>query len=284
MSWNCRREKLTVLTPSIEVGWQILMNDMWVSKALVIDAPCISLILSGQKDWEMRSTGTSHRGWFDLIWKGMGSVYGVARLAGAGGPMSPQEMVEAFEHHRIPEEMIRSGAVAKWNRPWFLTDVIRLPTPVRYKHPNDAVTWVELRESVSLAIKDQIAALRQPPPEPEPVVGLEADDPQQEPAWRQIGESILTQGNIDHNHIYLREFFDRFPKGAVGGSNKAVSASREISITWDGGPLVITDLDGSKKFFRARGWIGSFFRHNAARPGDRVLSKRARPISTGFAP
>ncbi|WP_273786544.1 ASCH domain-containing protein [Brucella intermedia] len=247
------------------------MNDIWVSKGLVIDAPWISLILSGQKDWEMRSTGTSHRGWFGLIWKGMGSVYGIARLAGAGDPMSPQEMIEAFEHHRIPEEMIRSGAVAKWNRPWFLTDVIRLPTPVRYKHPNGAVTWVELSENVSLAIKDQIAVLREALLEPVPIATLNADGTQPSAKWRQIGESVLTQGNIDHNHIYLRQFFDRFPKDVVGGPNRAARASRDISITWDGGPLVITDLDGSKKLFRARGWIGSFFRYNNARAGDCVV-------------
>lgn len=253
------------------------MNDIWVSKGLVIDAPWISLILSGQKDWEMRSTGTSHRGWFGLIWKGMGSVYGIARLAGAGGPMSPQEMIAAFEHHRIPEEMIRSGAVAKWNRPWFLTDVIRLPTPVRYKHPNGAVTWVELSENVRFAIKDQTVALRGALPEPASVVKLEADGTQLEPVWRQIGVSVLTQGNIDHNHIYLREFFSRFPKDAVGGSNKAEKASRDISIMWDGGPLVFTDLDGSKRFFRARGWIGSFFRYNRARAGDLVVVEEDTP-------
>lgn len=255
------------------------MNDIWVSKGLVIDAPWISLILSGQKDWEMRSTGTSHRGWFGLIWKGMGSVYGVARLAGAGGPMSPQEMIEAFEHHRIPEEMIRSGAVAKWNRPWFLADVVRLPSPVRYKHPNGAVTWVELSESVSLAIRDQIAVLAEPLPEPAPVMNLDANGTHPDPVWRQIGESVLTQGNIDHSHIYLREFFDRFPKDAIGGSNRAEKAAREISIMWEGGPVVVTDLDGSKRFFRARGWIGSFFRHNSARSGDRVVVEEGEPYT-----
>lgn len=268
-------------TPLIDEDWKTFVSDMRVRKGLVIDAPWISLILSGQKDWEMRSTGTAHRGWFGLIWKGMGSVYGVARLTGAGGPLSTQEMVEAFEHHRIPEEMIRSGAVAKWNRPWFLTNVIRLPTPVRYKHPNGAVTWVEFAEHVSFAIEAQLATLCQPLPEPASVSARADDDEtrslQSEFVWRQIGESVLTQGNIDHHHIYLREFFDRFPNDAVGGSNKAEKAARDISIVWDGGPLVVTDLDGSKKLFRARRWIGSFLRHHDARTGDRVLVDEGAP-------
>ena len=266
-----------VPTPSNETERQISMNDIWVSKGLVIDAPWISLILGGQKDWEMRSTGTSHRGWFGLIWKGMGCVYGIARLAGVGDPIGMREMIEAFEHHRIPEEMVRSGAVAKWNRPWFLADVIRLPAPVRYKHPNGAVTWVELSENVSLAINDQIAALREQLPEITPAIRTEADAAQPEPEWRKIGESVHTQGNIDHNHIYLREFFDRFPKDVIGGSNKRQSAGREITISWEGGAQVATDLDGTKKLFRARGWIGSFFKHNGARAGDRVVVEEATP-------
>lgn len=265
-------------TPSIDADWKIFVSDMRVSKGLVIDAPWISLILSGQKDWEMRSTGTSHRGWFGLIWKGMGSVYGVARLTGAGDPLNTEEMIEASEHHRIPEEMIRSGAVAKWNRPWYLADVIRLPAPVRYRHPNGAVTWVELSENVSLAIDDQLAALRGPRPTP---VVEQADDRgallPDESEWRRIGESVLTQGNLDHNHIYLRDFFDRFPKDAIGGPNKRERAPRDIAISWDSGAHVVTDLDGTKKFFRARGWIGSFFRHNNARAGDRIVVEEGEP-------
>lgn len=259
---------------------------MLVRKGLIIDAPWISLILGGQKDWEMRSTGTGHRGWFGLIWKGMGSVYGVARLTEAGAPLNIEQMVDTFEHHRIPEEMIRSGAVAKWNRPWLLADVVRLPMPVRYKHPNGAVTWVEFSENESLAIADQLGKLREPFIEMGTAVDQAVEDDMRSlekwPTWRHIGKSVLTQGNIDHNHIYLRDFFDRFPKDAVGGSNKADRAAREISIVWDGGPVVATDLDGTKKLFRGRGWIGSFFRHNNARPGDRVVVEGDGPTDIEY--
>lgn len=85
-----------------------------------------------------------------------------------------------------------------------------------------------------------------------------------------IGEVEITQGNIDNNHIYLRGFFDRFPEDAVGGSNRAAKAPREISVDW-GMDIVWTDLDGSKKLFRSRGWIGLFFRLNEAKVGDVVV-------------
>lgn len=267
-------------TPLIDEDWKTFVNDMRVRKGLIIDAPWISLILSGQKDWEMRSTGTAHRGWFGLIWKGMGSVYGVARLTSAGDALGTEQMIEAFRHHRIPEEMIRSGVVSKWNTPWILADVIRLPTPVRYKHPSGAVTWVTFDDKASLSIENQLSTLRAGLPEPLPTsasVDQNTQIQQSEVVWRRIGESVLTQGNIDHNHIYLRDFFDRFPRDAVGGSNKEQKAARDISVVWEGGPLVVTDLDGSKKFFRARGWIGAFFRHYAAKPGYKVVVQEAMP-------
>jgi len=69
-----------------------------VRKGLVIDTPWISHILAGQKDWEMRSEATSHRGWFGLIWKGMGCVYGVARLVEVRQPLDVEQMVAMFDH------------------------------------------------------------------------------------------------------------------------------------------------------------------------------------------
>ncbi|KQS63850.1 hypothetical protein ASG39_14695 [Rhizobium sp. Leaf371] len=239
-----------------------------VDKALVIADPWISLILSGQKDWEMRSTSASHRGWFGLIWKGLGAVYGVARLVDVKPPQSPEQMIETVERHRIPEEMIRSGKVAAWNTPWVLADVRRLTTPVRYRHKNGAVTWVNLEDDVSEAIVRQLNAA---PALQAPLTSLAAAPAVAEKRdVKVIGEVEITQGNIDHHHIYLRGFFDRFPADSVGGSNRTAKAPREISVDW-GQDIVWTDLDSSKKFFRARGWIGSFFRFSEAKAGDVVI-------------
>lgn len=249
-----------------------------VDKALIIADPWISLILGGQKDWEMRSTSASHRGWFGLVWKGLGAVYGVARLVDVKPPQSTEQMIKAFEHHRIPEEMIRSGEVATWNTPWVLADVRRLTTPVRYRHKNGSVTWVNLEDEVSEAIVRQLnaeAVLQTPLISPRATpIAAKTKDP------KIIGEVEITQGNIDHRHLYLRGFFDRFPADAVGGSNRAAKASREISVDW-GQDNVWTDLDGSKKLFRARGWIGSFFRLNDAKAGDVVIVEEMAPYQYG---
>lgn len=311
---------------------------MKITKALIVADPWIGYLLDGSKDWEMRSSGASHRGWFGLIRKGTGAVYGVARLVDVGAPLSPSAMIENFEHHRIPEHMIRSGEVAKWNIPWKLADVQRLRKPVPYRHKSGAVTWVELDDAAIAGIAQQLAGTgaqtispahapifsdqrtssddvkvdirqrgsklhisvewdegllnpaspadaRRAAAAPEPQRKQQSQGARVNPApaltgsngGRIIGEVILTEGNIANNHIYLRSFFDRFPADAVGGSNKASIAQRQLTVDWGGGEPVQTDLDGSKKFFRARGWIGTFFKMNRASAGDRVIIEEIGP-------
>ncbi len=269
---------------------------MKIAKGLIIADPWIGYILDGTKTWEMRSNTVSHRGLFGLIRKGTGAVYGIARLIDVGAALSPDEMVAAFERHRIPEHMIRSGEVAKWNTPWKLADVRRLPTPVPYRHRSGAVTWVELDKDVSDAIGRQLGEpLQSPfvaesqavptsrgstrlPVRPAPASPA-ASTPSSKANGRLIGQVEITQGNIDNNHIYLRSFFDRFPEDAVGGSNRHEKAARELTVDWGCGAPVHTDLDGSKRFFRARGWIRNFFELNHAAPGDRVLVEEIGPYA-----
>ena len=98
-------------------------------------------------------------------------------------------------------------------------------------------------------------------------------------AARVIGTTEITQGNIDNDHIYLRGFFDKFPADAIGGSNRASAAQREIAVDWGGGTVVITDLDGTKRFFRKRGWIREFFARHGARAEDSVMVEEIAPYS-----
>ena len=130
-----------------------------ISKALIIADPWMGYLLDGSKTWEMRSSGASHRGWFGLIRKGTGAIYGIARLEDVGAPLSPEQMVAAHRHHRIPEAMIRSGEVAKWNVPWKLAEVRRLARPVAYAHKSGAVTWVELDSAAMSGIAAQVGDL-----------------------------------------------------------------------------------------------------------------------------
>ena len=306
-----------------------------ITKALIIADPWIGYLLDGSKTWEMRSSGASHRGWFGLIRKGTGAIYGIARLEDVGAPLSPEQMVAAHRHHRIPEAMIRSGEVAKWNVPWKLAKIRRLVRPVPYTHKSGAVTWVELDAAAISGIAAQVGDLgpetqaARPPAATRTTellqpranhrdevridlsqrgsklhINIEWDDgqpdrdvppkvaavqpasarPSSPPArpmpssGLSLGEVVLTEGNIANNHIYLRGFFDRFPQDAVGGSNKASAAQRAVTIDWGGPEPIVTDLDGSKKLFRARSWIGAFFTLNRAAAGDRVIVEQTAPF------
>ena len=261
---------------------------MHVFKALIIADPWINLILDGHKIWEMRSTASSHRGWFGLIRKGTGAVWGVARLIDVKAPLSPEEMVVNYDKHQIPEAMIRNGQVAKWNVPWVLADVIRLKTPVHYTHKSGAVTWVELDQNASEIIVRQLGqpiaksiftpTSMAPRPTHKPVVVAE-QKASSEDCGIHIGQVELTEGNIKNNHFYLRSFIDKFPTDAIGGSNKMDKAKKSVFVDWGDADLVETDLDGEKKFFRARGWIKRFFENMDAVPGDQVFVEQTSPYN-----
>jgi hypothetical protein len=264
---------------------------MNVTKGLVIADPWIGYILEGQKTWEMRAQATAFRGWFGLIRKGTGAVWGVARLADCGNPLSPEAMVANHDRHRIPDAMIRSGEVARWNTPWILADIRRLPEPVPYRHRHGAVTWVELDPEVSEAIRLALLPADAPSSEREkaPLPSTPATLTRTAPAvpapasGTLVGQTVLTEGNLKNSHIYLRGFFDRFPSDAIGGSSRGEAAPRTISVDWDCASPVETDLDGEKMFFRSRSIAKRFFADTGAEPGDRVLVTETAPYCYSLA-
>jgi hypothetical protein len=271
---------------------------MFVNKGLIIADPWISYILEGRKTWEMRSQATSFRSLFGLIRKGTGAVWGVARLVDCGTPLSPEQMIANHDKHQIPDSMIRSGEVAKWNTPWMLSDVWRLATPVPYTHRSGAVTWVEFDPEVSAAIDRAVWLPADPasagvPPRrseesivPKPVVPRGSEPtvrPVAQVAGTLIGQTELTDGNLKNSHIYLRGFFHRFPSDAIGGSNKGEAARRSIKVDWGHASSVETDLDGQKMFFRSRVIAKRFFEDTGAEAGDRVAVTETAPYCYSLA-
>lgn len=269
---------------------------MKVTRGLVIDDPWIGHILEGKKDWEMRSQATSHRGWFGLIRKGGRLVVGLANLVDCGKSLSMSEMIEAQEHHRIPEAMIRNGDIPKWVIPWKLGDIRRLDQPIPYEHKNGAVTWVLFSEEVAFRLANALEVSSRIPEINEAQATRQiADDlitsisdrpttevqtntqepkvplgPLTETPGVLLGRTKVTGGNLRNDHFYIREFLDRIPGDTIGGRNKKEAAAREITIDWGGLSLVITDIDLTKGMFRKRGWVGKFFEVSAAREGDTI--------------
>jgi hypothetical protein len=75
-------------------------------KDLVIDERWISLIISGEKTWEMRSRNPLVRGRIALIRKGSKTVIGTADPVLTLPKLSPSELIANVGNHRVPESEI----------------------------------------------------------------------------------------------------------------------------------------------------------------------------------
>lgn len=196
-------------------------------------------------DWQ-DSVQAARRAWPEL--KGNGG-HGLASLK--------VHLSLAFEHHDAGEDARAAAEVVLHAEARFQTTIVATSRP-----SDDAFDVIEeIEEATSL------------PTEAPSAIATQAN------TAKIIGRTALTAGNIKNNHIYLREFFDAFPKEVVGGSNAATAARQTITVEWGGNNVAVTDLDGEKKFFRKRGWVREFFARTRAVAGDAVLVEKVGPYS-----
>jgi hypothetical protein len=215
---------------------------------------------------------------------------------------------EAELSHRIPPERQGQAFADGWRTPWVLANARPLVSPVPYKHPFGAVIWVNLDASVVRALETQNALPDQrqdiptetlndertggpsllrravswlqpwaptepskPPSSPGAEKGLRLHEPA--PATSRL--VTVTGGNVRNKHIYLP--LDFFPADAIGGSNKTEMASRTISVTFNPGSTVETDIDRTKRIFRARRAVGDFFTRAGVKEGDSIRLSSSAP-------
>lgn len=127
-------------------------------KGLVIDDPWVSLIIAGDKTWEMRSRETSVRGRIALIRKGSGTIVGMADLVDCIGPLDAIAWRAHADKHRIPPE--DEALATRWNTAWVLERAVRLAAPVPYDHPLGAVIWVNLPDATVARLQPMTDAPR----------------------------------------------------------------------------------------------------------------------------
>lgn len=267
--------------------WFIREDATQEMKAIVIREPYVSLILTGEKTWEMRKAACRYRGPVALISKGSGTVVGAAEIVNSLPSIDSLEAyAEAEPKHRVPPNLQREAFSDGWRTPWVLTNARRLVSPVSYKHPYGAVVWVTLDEDVAARVRAQIQrpvltseiGMRIPeklsllrPAKSDEAATLSQRTLKKSTVGRvrshdMIRNVTVTGGNIRNNHIYLP--LDFFPEEAIGGSNKTESAARTISVTFVPGQTVETDIDRSKRILRARGAVGEFFATAGIGEGD----------------
>jgi ASCH domain len=126
-------------------------------KALIIDEPWITAILTGEKTWEMRKKSCKIRGQIALIRKGSSHVVGTADVVDSRPPVAtPSDYADAHKWHRIPPALQGQAFQDGWRTPWVLANARRLQNAVRYKHPSGAVVWVNLQPDVTAQVKAQV--------------------------------------------------------------------------------------------------------------------------------
>jgi hypothetical protein len=122
-------------------------------KGLLIKPPWIDMILAGQKTWELRGSGTQHRGEVALIQSGSGTVVGLTTLVDVLGPLSNAELLRSVSKHGVKASDIRAGMRYAQTYAWVFEGARRLRSPVPYQHPAGAVIWVKLGDDVARQVR-----------------------------------------------------------------------------------------------------------------------------------
>ncbi len=88
----------------------------------------------------------------------------------------------------------------------------------------------------------------------------------------------VTNGNVEHKHIYLSGHNDFFPEASYGPSNGKKGLGKALTLRVDGLPEAVqTDLAArgpNRYFFRKRGWVRRFFDVHEIRTGDVIAIER----------
>ncbi|CCE03760.1 hypothetical protein [Bradyrhizobium sp. STM 3809] len=276
-------------------------------KATIIREPWISEILAGRKTWEMRSRPVKTRGLIGLIRKGSGQVVATARLIDSPASLNVESYTKTVHLHRIPLEQQASVIAQGWVYPWILADVRPLHPSVPYSHKG-GVGWVTLDSEVETEIMRRVdqstgAVAQRLHRETEvhhSQTGKRAHDvtdkkvlsKRMKVEGRIEGDRCIipiTEGNITHGHIYLRSVVSFFPSDSIGGSDESQSAARSLTLSFDGGPVVSTDIAGPDRhdrpgksahyiFRHARSAVLSpFFERTGATAGDQAIITRTSP-------
>jgi len=113
-----------------------------MERALIIDGPWISKILSGEKTWEMRSRGTTVRERIGLIQKGSGLIVGEVDLVNVLKYLPKVILYNRKDRHGI--DYRNNADLLKYNIAWVLENAEKYAEPIPYSHPRGAVIWVKI--------------------------------------------------------------------------------------------------------------------------------------------
>ena len=111
-------------------------------KCLIIKDPWISVILQGQKVYEIRGSRTNIRGEIGLIKSGSGQIFGTCEL------IDCIELDIKDYQSTINKHCIKQIDTLPYKRTfaWILKNPKTFVNPIKYKHPNGAIIWVNVKK------------------------------------------------------------------------------------------------------------------------------------------
>jgi hypothetical protein len=119
-----------------------------LDRLLVVAEPWASLLVDGDKTWELRTTSTKARGPIGIAAKGTGTIVGAVELVDVHGPYSRAEIAPYEDLHRVPASATSTYSGPRGLYGWEVTGAHRFDPPVPYHHPQGAVIWVRLEPPV----------------------------------------------------------------------------------------------------------------------------------------
>lgn len=111
-------------------------------KGLIIKSPWIEYIFDGTKQWEIRGSNTKIRGKIYLIKSGSGHIYGTAEITDCI-ELSLEQYQSAYNMHMIPLGHLNQLPY-RHTYAWILENAKLFSKPLKYKHPQGAVIWVNI--------------------------------------------------------------------------------------------------------------------------------------------
>ena len=252
-------------------------------KALIIRSKWLDLILDGKKTWELRTRPTKIRGRIALIRAGSGVVEATAELVECLPALDRDQFSRTRTFHGVSPDLEDAVLESGWTTPWVLSGVRKLDMPIPYQHPSGAVVWVEVsavvEESVdsqggSVAVNARDIGVRSRSIPMAPRVEVQHSEGR---AYGGDGKSavtiVLTQGNINNSHFYLRTTASLLPEDCIGGSNQT-QKGKAVAIRFSPGSTTLSDVDGAKMIFRCRTAVREFFERSNCVAGDSIQIER----------
>ena len=112
-------------------------------RGLFVRQPYASLIVEGQKTWEIRKHPTRVRGRVGIV--NRGRVLGSVEIVGTRGPFTPEQLAEHQDKHHADVATLQDYAQGKPLYAWVLKNPVKYAEPVPIPTTKGQQLWAKLR-------------------------------------------------------------------------------------------------------------------------------------------